>query len=110
MVDTLWWTLMIKNVDLTETMLYVLRKKNRQISALHVYHHVSTILITYGALEYYPGGMATFSALVNSTVHVIMYTYYYCSNFKEGFIKRVMNLVKPYITIVQMVNIIISFF
>ncbi|XP_014616901.1 PREDICTED: elongation of very long chain fatty acids protein 1-like [Polistes canadensis] len=43
----IWYTLLLKVIDLIETGVFVLRKKNRQISVLHIYHHISTVLLTW---------------------------------------------------------------
>jgi hypothetical protein len=42
-----WWFMLFRSTDLLETIFFVLRKKNNQISALHVYHHVSTLVMLY---------------------------------------------------------------
>lgn len=44
-----------KYTDLIETMIFVLRKKENQVSFLHVYHHVAIILGSTFALNYGPG-------------------------------------------------------
>lgn len=33
-------------------------------------------MVSWGATKYFPGGHCTFIGLVNSFVHIIMYTYY----------------------------------
>ena len=95
--------MILKIIDLIETAIFVLRKKNRQISFLHIYHHVSTIYIAYVCVRHYPGGMAIVPLTVNSTVHVIMYSYYLLSSQGPSW-QKILNPVKPYITIIQMVS------
>lgn len=41
---------LVKILDLFETVIFVLKKKNNQVSFLHVYHHVSIFIITYVGL------------------------------------------------------------
>lgn len=41
--------------DLIETIFFVLRKKNNQISFLHVYHHVAVIIAAYFTVITDPG-------------------------------------------------------
>lgn len=94
---------MLKVIDLVETVVFVFRKKNRQISFLHLYHHISTIYVTSISIKHFPGGMATFPIVVNSSVHVIMYTYYLLSS-QGPKIQKMINPIKPYITIMQMVR------
>nr|KAF7437756.1 hypothetical protein H0235_000147 [Vespula pensylvanica] len=98
-----WWALLTKLVDLIETGIFVLRKKNRQISFLHLYHHVSTVLLGWMFGKYYADGMGTFIPLVNCTVHVIMYTYYFLSTFGPN-VRKVIHRYKFLLTITQMVS------
>ncbi|XP_033609857.1 elongation of very long chain fatty acids protein 1-like [Cryptotermes secundus] len=71
-----WWYLMSKVVELTDTVVFVLRKKERQVSFLHVYHHASQVLFTWAYLKYLPGEQAILAGFINSAVHVVMYFYY----------------------------------
>lgn len=94
--------------ELLDTVFFVLRKKDRQISFLHMYHHTVMPMISWGATKYYPGGHGTFigkclalapagpqteirkfidltltfcfsPGTINSFVHIIMYSYYFLS-------------------------------
>jgi len=65
-----------KYVELLDTVFMVFRKKDRQVSFLHVYHHVLLIWSWYAVCKYFPGGEAYFGALANSFIHVLMYSYY----------------------------------
>jgi hypothetical protein len=47
--------LLLRLFELIETVFFVLRKKFNQVSALHIYHHISTILITWIFLKYRGG-------------------------------------------------------
>lgn len=49
--------------ELLDTVFFVLRKKERQITFLHMYHHTVMPLISWGATKYYPGGHGTFIGL-----------------------------------------------
>lgn len=46
---------LLKIVELVETAFFVLRKKFNQVSALHVYHHASTVLLSFFACKFYGG-------------------------------------------------------
>jgi len=101
-----WWTYMLKLVEFIETAFFILRKKTRQVSGLHVYHHASTFILAWAAVKYFPGGMASFPILVNSVVHIVMYAYYQiatmgpqCHKYAEKY--------KKYVTIIQLVQFII---
>jgi elongation of very long chain fatty acids protein 4 len=50
-----------------------------QVSFLHVYHHTSIAWAWWIGLRVYPGGDIYFGALLNSVIHVMMYSYYTCS-------------------------------
>lgn len=101
-----WLTMLLKLVDLIETAVFVLRKKDKQISFLHLYHHVSTAILGWFITKYIPVVMAGFVVLVNCFVHVIMYTYYYFSAMGDRTPKIVKKL-KPFLTIIQMVQFVI---
>eukprot|EP00300_Choanocystis_sp_HF-7_P041237 c7919_g1_i1.p2 GENE.c7919_g1_i1~~c7919_g1_i1.p2 ORF type:complete len:267 (-),score=40.79 c7919_g1_i1:63-863(-) len=72
----LWLFYMSKFIEFLDTIFFVLRKKNEQISFLHIYHHSSMPLIWWMGTKFAAGGESFMSALVNSGVHVILYTYY----------------------------------
>lgn len=103
LAEATWWTMILKLIDLSETVVFVLRKKTNQISFLHVYHHVTTLSFTWVSAKYFAGGMCTFSILVNSIVHVIMYSYYFLSA-RGPKTRALVSLIKPYITIIQMAS------
>jgi len=54
----------------------LLRKKEDQITFLHVYHHCSVILLWWIGARFVPGGDAYWSSMQNSFVHTLMYSYY----------------------------------
>ncbi|XP_044737650.1 elongation of very long chain fatty acids protein AAEL008004-like isoform X2 [Chrysoperla carnea] len=103
MAKTVWWLFMLKMVDLIETVFFVLRKKKKQISFLHVYHHVSTLSLVWIGAKYFAGGMATFPMLINCFVHVLMYTYYFLALFGKKMQQRLIKW-KQSLTIIQMVQ------
>ncbi|XP_072940389.1 very long chain fatty acid elongase 1-like [Epargyreus clarus] len=65
-----------KYLDLLDTVFFVLRKKFNQVSFLHVFHHIAMVMVSWGALSYLPGGHGAFIGLINTFVHVVMYSYY----------------------------------
>ncbi|KAL0892510.1 hypothetical protein ABMA27_015612 [Loxostege sticticalis] len=67
---------LLKVIDLLDTVFFVLRKKFNQVSFLHVYHHTGMVMLIWGASTYFPGGHGTLVGVINSFVHVIMYSYY----------------------------------
>lgn len=93
-----------KYIDYLDTLFIILRKKNNQLSFLHVYHH-SSIGIIWGYLLYigHGNGTASFGCLVNSLIHVIMYSHYLITSF------GINNPFKRYITQMQLAQFIILF-
>jgi len=102
-LEIMWWGLLLKIVDLSETICFVLRKKDQQISFLHTYHHVSTVFFLWSGLRYFIQGFIMTMAMLNCSVHVIMYSYYFLSTF--GSIQRRLQTFKKWITIIQMAHI-----
>lgn len=70
-----------KFYELFDTMLMIAQSNYHQISFLHIYHHVSIIIVWLLIVKFEPGGDAYLSALINSFVHVIMYFYYLLASF-----------------------------
>ncbi|CAL1286987.1 unnamed protein product [Larinioides sclopetarius] len=69
----------IKFLDLLDTVFFVLRKKQNQVSFLHVFHHAGMcLLFAWGFKKLYLilGFYVYIALFVNTAVHVIMYTYY----------------------------------
>lgn len=74
-----------KYIELLDTTFMVLRKKNNQISFLHVYHHCLLIWAWFAVCKFAAGGDAYFGALANSFIHVVMYSYYLMSLLVRDF-------------------------
>lgn len=114
-----------KMSELLDTVFFVLRKKERQITFLHLYHHTVMPMISWGCTKYYPGGHGTFIGMscrvggmsrfrvfvtcillgtgtINSFVHIIMYSYYLLSAMGPQLQKYLWW--KKYITNMQMVG------
>ena len=53
-----------------------------QVSFLHVYHHTTIAWAWWAGLHLMPGGDSYFGALLNSMIHVMMYSYYCLALFK----------------------------
>ncbi|XP_014090436.1 very long chain fatty acid elongase AAEL008004 [Bactrocera oleae] len=93
--------------ELLDTVFFVLRKNERQVTFLHVYHHSVMPLISWGTTKYYPGGHGTFIGWINSFVHIVMYTYYFLSAFGPKMQKYLWW--KSHITTLQMVQFCMVF-
>lgn len=99
-------TICLKIFDLIETVIYILRKKNNQVSILHVYHHISTCLLAISFTRFFCGEVALLIPIMNCGIHVLMYSYYFISNF-EGPLKQIIMPFKRYLTILQMMQFVI---
>ncbi|XP_046679300.1 elongation of very long chain fatty acids protein 4-like isoform X2 [Homalodisca vitripennis] len=96
----IWYYLMSKFVELLDTVFFVLRKKQNQISFLHVYHHTNMAFFTWAFLKYIRGEQFMMIGYVNSAVHAVMYSYYFLAALGPQFRKFLW--FKPYITWMQM--------
>jgi len=76
MADVSWWYFFSKIIDLADTVFFILRKKNNQMTVLHIYHHSTMVFNWWLGAKYAPGGQSFFCALLNSFVHICMYSYY----------------------------------
>lgn len=76
-----WLFLLSRLVEWLDTIFFVLRKKENQVTKLHVFHHSFVPLICWTYLKYHPGKTVAFFPLVNTFVHSIMYTYYFLATF-----------------------------
>jgi hypothetical protein len=77
MADVLWIFTVSKLYEFLDTYIMIVRKKDEQVTFLHVYHHASIYVVWWINLKFSPGGEAYQSAAMNSLVHVVMYTYYF---------------------------------
>lgn len=96
-----------KITELLDTVFFVLRKKDNQISFLHLYHHTAMCIYTWGITKYIAGGQITLLAVLNSFVHVVMYLYYMLAAAGPQIQKYLWW--KKYITTLQLVQFIIAF-
>lgn len=76
-----WLFFLSRLIEWLDTIFFVLRKKERQVTKLHVFHHSFVPLISWTYLKYHPGYTVAFFPLVNTFVHSIMYTYYLLATF-----------------------------
>lgn len=97
--------MMLKVLDLLDTILFALKKKHNQITFLHVYHHSVTLVLWWLATKYEPTGMSCITSSINGFVHVVMYMYYFASTFRV--MGTIVTRIKPYVTILQLVQFVI---
>ncbi|KAJ6669883.1 hypothetical protein lerEdw1_000432 [Lerista edwardsae] len=132
MVRVCWMYYFSKFIELLDTVFFVLRKKNAQVTFLHVFHHTIMPFTWWFGVKFAPdfylslviafhrhtsqciifclptGGLGTFHGLINSIVHIIMYTYYGLCTLGPAFQKYLWW--KKHMTTIQLVQFIIVTF
>jgi elongation of very long chain fatty acids protein 4 len=92
-----------KYVELLDTAFMVLRKKDSQVSFLHVYHHTLVMWCWWCVCHFACWGDAYFGAMLNSFIHIVMYGYY---------LLALLNIPCPwkrYLTQMQLVQFVLFF-
>ncbi|XP_043984651.1 elongation of very long chain fatty acids protein 1b [Gambusia affinis] len=105
MVSVAWLFWFSKIIELMDTIFFVLRKKHGQITFLHIFHHSFMPWTWWWGVVFAPGGMGSFHAMVNSSVHVIMYFYYGLSAAGPRFQKFLWW--KKYMTAIQLTQFVL---
>jgi len=71
-----------KYLDFIDTLIITLRKKEEQLSFLHLWHHATIVAVWGWVVNTWPlaaeggSGSYAYGAWINSIIHVIMYGYY----------------------------------
>ncbi|XP_004933775.2 elongation of very long chain fatty acids protein 4 isoform X1 [Bombyx mori] len=94
-----------KHLDLLDTVFFVLRKKDNQVTFLHLYHHNTMVTWTWLHLMYHPADHFVVVGMLNSFVHVLMYAYYGISSLGPKYAKFVWW--KKHLTKVQLVQFVL---
>lgn len=102
-----WWYYFSKFTEFFDTFFFVLRKKYDQVTTLHVIHHGIMPLSVWFGVKFTPGGHSTFFGLLNTFVHIIMYSYYLLAAMGPQMQKYLWW--KKYLTALQMVQFICVF-
>lgn len=102
MASAFWLFHMSKYIELIETFLFALRKRYRQITFLHCFHHSSMLIVTWATCRFAPGGHMFIFAGLNCFVHTVMYTYYGISALGKHMQKYLWW--KRYMTMLQLVQ------
>lgn len=94
-------------IDFMDTIFFILRKKESQVTELHVFHHSMVPLATYIVATFSMTPFNGFLIILNSIVHIVMYSYYFMATFPT--------LVpflwwKRYITSIQIGQFVVSLF
>jgi len=107
MARAVWWYFFCKITELLDTVFFVLRKKTNQVSFLHLYHHSMMPVCAWIGARFLPGGHGTLLGMINSFIHIIMYTYYLLASLGPQYQKYLWW--KRHLTGMQMVQFCIIF-
>lgn len=108
MAGAVWLYYICKVVELLDTVFFVLRKKQNQVSFLHLYHHTLMPVCGFIGVKYFAGGHGTLLGVINSFIHVCMYAYYMLAAMGP----KVQQYLwwKRYLTVMQIIQFIIVFY
>lgn len=76
--------LLSRLVEFIDTICFVLRKKSRQISGFHVFHHFSVPIAVWFFVKFAPGGNSAVFPFLNTAIHTVMYLYYFLATFEAA--------------------------
>lgn len=77
--NLLWLFYVSKILDFCDTFFIVMGRKWKQLSFLHVYHHISIFLFYWLNLNVGYDGDVYLTIVLNGFIHTVMYTYYFVS-------------------------------
>ena len=96
-----------KFFEFFDTFFFIARKKFSHVSKLQLIHHGIMPIYSWILCRFAPGGQESFGLLLNSLVHVVMYSYYFLAAFGPKFKKYLWW--KRYLTTMQMVQFVCVF-
>lgn len=99
-----WYLIMLRTSELLEGVFFVLRKKQNQVSLLHVFHHTAVISIMWLFVKYTNDKTCGFIFAINTAVHFVMYMWYFASSFQS--LKPITTRVKPLLTALQIAQLV----
>eukprot|EP00735_Rhodelphis_limneticus_P015345 TRINITY_DN9573_c0_g1::TRINITY_DN9573_c0_g1_i1::g.12197::m.12197 TRINITY_DN9573_c0_g1::TRINITY_DN9573_c0_g1_i1::g.12197 ORF type:complete len:280 (-),score=70.06,sp/Q5M8U1/ELOV5_XENTR/33.10/3e-33,ELO/PF01151.13/2.9e-57 TRINITY_DN9573_c0_g1_i1:165-1004(-) len=76
----IWLFYIQKFFEFMDTWFFILRKSFRQVTFLHVYHHASIAIVVGGLFSTDWAGDIYLPVMLNSFVHVLMYTHYFLTS------------------------------
>ncbi|GFQ92416.1 elongation of very long chain fatty acids protein 7 [Trichonephila clavata] len=100
-----WVIYLLKYVEFFDTFFFVLRKKDKLITNLHVIHHASLPLCGWIFFRTERSGFQAYPIIINSVIHIVMYSYYGLAAMGPSVRKYLWW--KRYLTIAQMVQFIL---
>ena len=104
--SALWLYYISKLVEMLDSAFFILRKKESQLTFLHIYHHSSIFCLWWIGVNYVAGGSSVFGAFFNALVHVLMYLYYFIAALGQEY-KKYLGW-KKYLTVIQIVQFLLA--
>ncbi|VVC28056.1 ELO family, conserved site,ELO family [Cinara cedri] len=101
-----WFYFISKIIDLLDTVFFVLRKKQSHVSFLHVYHHTKMVISCWIHMRFFKSEQAAYGAMLNSSVHIAMYGYYFLAALGPYMHKYLWW--KVYVTRIQISQLVIA--
>lgn len=74
---------MVRLSEYLDTIFFTLRKKQNQVTFLHVFHHAFVPMYAYWILRTAPVRFNVYIILINSFIHILMYFYYFLATFQQ---------------------------
>ena len=96
-----------KFLEFADTFFFTVRKKFRNVSNLQLIHHGIMPIYAYMLVRWLPGGHESFGGVLNSFVHVVMYSYYFLAALGPHMQKYLWW--KKYLTSLQMIQFVCIF-
>ena len=94
---------LLKFLDLLDTVFFVLRKKDNQVTFLHVYHHLLMAGFGWVVCKFFVGGQIYYVGIANLPVHSVMYFYYFLTAWDSSYKRSIWW--KKHLTQFQIVSI-----
>lgn len=106
--SVMWFFIVRRILGLSETIFFIVRKKKNQLSFLHVYHHVSSILIFWNFFKYSGGMMEVFIVVISELVHIVKHIYYLFSSYTNVTqLFRLLMFIKPITVALQIIELVL---
>jgi len=100
-----YWYTLVRLADFFDPFFFLLRKKFSHISTLHYTHHALVVWSGWLWLTLGADGHVLLGLVVNSCMHVIMYSYYFLASFGGRFQKYLWW--KKYLTTMQITQFVV---
>lgn len=93
-----------KIYEFIDSFIMIAKRNFHQLSFLHIYHHSSVSLLWWYLSTYYPCGDVYIPIVLNSIVHIIMYTNYTLNTSKNKTIKQFVTRIQLFQFILMIIH------